>query len=72
MGKVTDRIKPAPTGIRVCVVNPKQINDFAQGLAVRTKTNGVDAFTLARFGHLVNPLTLVAAGRLLRGRRWKG
>ena len=42
-------------GIRVSVVNPAQVKRFAQGLAVRTKTDGVDAFTLARFGHLVNP-----------------
>ena len=28
---------------------------FAHGLAVRTKTDGVDAFTLVRFGQLVNP-----------------
>lgn len=42
-------------GIRVCVVNPSQIKAFARGLAVRTKTDSVDAFTLACFGHLVNP-----------------
>lgn len=42
-------------GIRVSVGNPAQIKEFARGLAVRTKTDGVDAFTLARFGHLVNP-----------------
>ncbi|AFL74426.1 IS110 family transposase [Thiocystis violascens] len=50
---VTEALHAA--GIRVCMVNPKQIKDFARGLAVRTKTDGIDAFTLARFGHLVNP-----------------
>ena len=50
---VTEALHAA--GLRVCVVNPAQVKQFARGLAVRTKTDGVDAFMLARFGHFVNP-----------------
>lgn len=42
-------------GVRVSIVNPAQAKDFARGLAVRTKTDGVDGFVLARFGALLKP-----------------
>jgi transposase len=42
-------------GVRVSIVNPAQVKDFARGLAVRTKTDGVDGFVLARFGALLKP-----------------
>lgn len=42
-------------GVTVSIVNPAQAKDFARGLAVRTKTDAVDADTLARFGALVRP-----------------
>lgn len=42
-------------GVTVSIVNPAQARKFAQGLAVRTKTDAVDAETLARFGALVRP-----------------
>jgi transposase len=42
-------------GITVSIVNPAQAKDFARGLAVRTKTDGVDRVVLARFGALVKP-----------------
>lgn len=42
-------------GVTVSIVNPAQVRDFARGLAVRTKTDGVDRFVLARYGALVNP-----------------
>lgn len=42
-------------GIEVCVANPAQVRDFAKGIAVRTKTDGVDAEVLARFGVLAQP-----------------
>lgn len=42
-------------GVTVSIVNPAQAKRFAQGLAVRTKTDAVDAGTLARFGALVRP-----------------
>ena len=42
-------------GVTVSIVNPAQARDFGRGLAVRTKTDGVDSFVLARYGALVNP-----------------
>jgi transposase len=42
-------------GVTVSIVNPAQAKDFARGLAVRTKTDGVDGFVLARFGALIKP-----------------
>ena len=45
----------ADAGVTVSIVNPAQIKDFGRGLAVRTKTDGVDSFVLARYGALVKP-----------------
>jgi len=42
-------------GVSVSIVNPAQAKDFARGLAVRTKTDGVDSVVLARFGALLKP-----------------
>jgi len=42
-------------GVTVSIVNPAQVKDFARGLAVRTKTDGVDGVVLARFGALLKP-----------------
>lgn len=42
-------------GMRVSVVNPAQVRDFARGLAVRTKTDGTDSVVLARYGALTQP-----------------
>lgn len=42
-------------GMRVSVVNPAQVRDFAKGLAVRTKTDGTDSVILARYGALTQP-----------------
>jgi transposase len=42
-------------GVTVSIVNPAQAKDFARGLAVRTNTDGVDGFVLARFGALLKP-----------------
>jgi transposase len=42
-------------GVTVSIVNPAQVRDFARGLAVRTKTDGVDSGVLARYGALVKP-----------------
>jgi len=47
-------------GMRVSVVNPAQIRDFAKGLAVRTKTDGTDSVALARYGALTQPAPWVA------------
>lgn len=42
-------------GVTVSIVNSAQVKDFARGLAVRTKTDGVDSAVLARFGALLKP-----------------
>lgn len=42
-------------GVRVSIVNPAQVKDFGRGLAVRTKTDGVDSFVLTRYGALLKP-----------------
>src|SRR5512135_339718 len=42
-------------GVTVSIVNPAQAKDFARGLAVRTKTDGVDGHVLVRFGALLKP-----------------
>jgi transposase len=42
-------------GATVSVANPAQVKDFARGLTVRTKTDGVDSVVLARYGALVRP-----------------
>lgn len=39
----------------VSIVNPAQVRDFGRGMAVRTKTDGVDSFVLARYGALLKP-----------------
>jgi transposase len=43
--------------VTVSIVNPAQVRNFAQGLAIRTKTDGVDSLVLARYGFLVRPAT---------------
>ena len=45
----------ADAGITVSIVNPAQVKDFGRGLAVRTKTDGVDSLVLARYGALLKP-----------------
>lgn len=45
----------ADAGATVSIVNPAQVKDFGRGLAVRTKTDGVDSFVLARYGALLKP-----------------
>lgn len=45
----------ADLGIAVSIINPAQVKDFGRGLAVRTKTDGVDSYVLARYGALVKP-----------------
>lgn len=42
-------------GVRVSVVNPAQLKEFARGLAVKSKTDGIDSAVLARYGALVHP-----------------
>ena len=45
----------ADAGVQVSIINPAQIKDFGRSLAVRTKTDGVDSFVLARYGALLKP-----------------
>jgi transposase len=47
----------ADAGVAVSIVNPAQVKDFGRGLAVRTKTDGMDSFVLARYGALLKPAT---------------
>lgn len=41
--------------VRVSIINPAQVKAFGLGLAVHTKTDGVDSFVLARYGALLKP-----------------
>lgn len=45
----------ADAGVMVSIVNPAQVKDFGRGLAVRTKTDSMDCFVLARYGALLKP-----------------
>ena len=45
----------ADASVAVSIVNPAQVRNFGRGLAVRTKTDGVDSFVLARYGALLKP-----------------
>ena len=45
----------ADAGVIVSIVNPAQVKDFGRGMAVRTKTDNVDSFVLARYGALLKP-----------------
>jgi transposase len=42
-------------GVTVSVVNPAQSKDFGKSLGIRTKTDGVDSWVLAKYGALTNP-----------------
>ncbi len=42
-------------GLAVSIINPAQVRDFAKGLAIRSKTDGIDSQVLARYGALVQP-----------------
>ena len=42
-------------GVTISIVNPAQVRDFAKGLAIRSKPDGIDSQVLARYGALVQP-----------------
>jgi transposase len=42
-------------GVKVSVVNPAQVREFAKGIAVRNKTDASDRAVLARYGATVKP-----------------
>lgn len=48
-------------GHYVCVVNPRQVRDFARALGILAKTDEIDARVLARFGEQVKPRCILAA-----------
>lgn len=43
------------TGLRVAVVNPRQVRDFAKATGRLAKTDRIDAHVLVEFGRLINP-----------------
>ena len=45
----------AAAGLAVVVVNPRQARDFAKAMGHLAKTDGIDAFVLARFARAVDP-----------------
>ena len=53
-------------GVIVSIINPAQIRDFAKGLAIRTKTDGVDSLVLARYGALLQPMAWIPPSRQAR------
>jgi len=42
-------------GLKVAVVNPRQVRDFAKALGLLAKTDAIDAYVVARFGLAVQP-----------------
>lgn len=45
----------AEQGLRVSVVNPRQVRDFAKATGTLAKTDAIDAAIIARFGSLLMP-----------------
>lgn len=45
----------AASGLKVAVVNPRQVRDFARALGVLAKTDRIDAQVLARFAQAIRP-----------------
>lgn len=48
-------VKLVVNGIRVSVVNPRQVRDFAKGIGKQAKTDPIDAEVLAFFAQVVRP-----------------
>ncbi len=53
-------------GLRVAVVNPKRVRDFARSLGLLAKTDRLDARVLARFGELLQPAPTQLLNRAAR------
>jgi transposase len=47
--------KLATNALRVAVVNPRQVRDFAKATGVLAKTDAIDARVLAQFGRAIQP-----------------
>ena len=56
-------------GLRVAVVNPKRVRDFARSLGLLAKTDRLDARVLALFGERLRPATTRLPSRQLRDLR---
>jgi transposase len=57
-------------GVCVSIAHPAQVKHFGQGLAVRTKTDGVDSQVLARYCAMIKPAAWLPAppeARILKG-----
>lgn len=48
------------SGMKLSIVNPAHARDFGKGLAIKTKTDKVDSFVLAKYGQLAKPAAWVA------------
>ena len=48
-------------GVRVAVVNPRRIRDFAKALGVQAKTDRLDAIVIARFAKQLQPRSTASA-----------
>jgi transposase len=56
----------ACSGLRVAVVNPRQVRDFARAMGRLAKTDRIDAEVIACFGAAVRPRTTVLENREAR------
>jgi transposase len=54
-------------GLKVAVVNPRQVRDFAKSLGILAKTDDIDAVVIARFGQATNPKIRGLADEATRG-----
>jgi transposase len=45
----------AGAGLRVAVVNPRQVRDFAKAMGILAKTDRIDAGVIAQFGMAIDP-----------------
>ena len=54
-------------GLKVAVVNPRQVRDFAKSLGILAKTDDIDAVVIARFGQATNPKIRALADEATRG-----
>jgi len=43
------------SGLPVCVINPRQVRDFAKSIGVLAKTDDIDAVVLGRYGEAIKP-----------------
>lgn len=53
-------------GLKLSLVNPAQLRQFAQGLGVKNKTDKADSTVLARYGHMLKPQAWQAPSKSAR------